>query len=112
MLGEPVEKMASPVATLKAGPPQGIPTHDTCPQRTMRERKWTGSTEPADVTTIVHAVDRSCAGLSDIDPFRITTKTINGLYDGATAHTPSLTTDRGRSLSALVAYAEGAMVSA
>lgn len=84
MLGEPVEKMASPVATLKAGPPQGIPTHDTCPQRTMRVRKWAGSTEPADVPTIVRAVNRSCAGLSDIDPFRITTKTINGLYDGAT----------------------------
>ncbi len=84
MLGEPVEKMASPVATLKAGPPQGIPTHDTCPQRTMRVRKWTGSVEPADVPTIVRAVNRSCAGLSDIDPFRITTKTINGLYDGAT----------------------------
>lgn len=90
MLGEPVEKMASPVATPEAGPPQGIPTHDTCPQRTMRVRKRTGSTEPADVTTIVRAGDRGCAGLSDIDPFRVATKTINGLYDGATAHTPSL----------------------
>ena len=84
MLGEPVEKMASPVATPEAGPPQDIPIHDTCPQRTMRARKRTGSTEPADVTTIVRAVDRSCAGLSDIDPFGIVTKTINGLYDGAT----------------------------
>lgn len=84
MLGEPVEKMASPVATPEAGPPQDIPIHDTCPQRTMRVRKRTGSTEPADVTTIVRTVDRSCAGLSDIDPFRIATKTINGLYDGAT----------------------------
>ena len=84
MLGEPVEKMASSVATPETGPPQDIPTHDTCPHRTMRVRKRTGSTEPADVTTIVHAVDRSCAGLSDIDPFRIVTKTINGLYDGAT----------------------------
>ena len=84
MLGEPVEKMASPIATPEAGSPQDIPTHDTCPQRTMRVRKRTGSTELADVTTIVHAVDHSCAGLSDIDPFRIVTKTINGLYDGAT----------------------------
>ena len=84
MLGEPVEKMASPVATPEAGPPQDIPTHDTCPQQTMRVRKRTGSTEPADVTKIVRVVDRYCAGLSDIDPFRITTKTINGLYDGAT----------------------------
>ena len=90
MLGEPVEKMACPVATLEAGPPQDIPIHDTCPQRTMRVRKRTDSTEPADVTTIVRAVDRSYAGLSDIDPFRVATKTINDLYDGATSHTPSL----------------------
>ena len=96
MLGEPVEKMASPVATPEAGLPQGIPTHNTCPQRTMRVRKRTGSTEPADVTTIVRAGDRCCAGLSDIDPFRVATKTINGLYDGATAHTLSLTTGRCR----------------
>ena len=84
MLSEPVENMASPVATPEAGPPQGIPTHDTCPQRTMQVRTRTGSTEPADVATIVRAVDRCCAGLSAIDPFRIATKTINGLYDGAT----------------------------
>ena len=96
MLVEPVEKMASPVATPEAGLPQGIPTHNTCPQRTMRVRKRTGSTEPADVTTIVRAGDRCCAGLSDIDPFRVATKTINGLYDGATAHTLSLTTGRCR----------------
>ena len=70
MLSEPVEKMANPVATPEAGPPQDIPTHDICPQWTMRERKRTG--------------------LSDIDPFRIMTKTINGLYDGATAHAHSL----------------------
>ena len=70
MLSEPVEKMASPVTTPEAGPPQDIPTHDICPQWTMRERKRTG--------------------LSDIDPFRIMTKTIICLYDGATAHAPSL----------------------
>ena len=96
MLSEPVENMASPVATPEAGPPQDIPIHDTCPQRTMRVRKSTGSTEPADVTKIVRAGDRCCTGLSDIDPFRVATKTINGLYDRATAHTPSLTTGRCR----------------
>ena len=96
MLGEPVEKMASSVATPEAGPPQDIPIHDTCPQQTMRVRKRTGSTEPVDVTTIVRPVDRFCAGLSDMDPFRVATKTINGLYDGATVHTPSLTTGRCR----------------
>jgi hypothetical protein len=90
MLSEPVEKMANPVATPEAGPPQDIPTHDICPQRTMRERTRNGSTEPVDITKIMRTVDRCCTDLSDIDPFRIMTKTINGLYDGATAHTPSL----------------------
>ncbi len=90
MLSEPVEKMASSVIAPEAGPPQDIPTHDTCPQRTMRVRKRTGPTEPVDITKIMRTVDRCCAGLSDIDPFRIMTKTINGLYDGATAHAPSL----------------------
>ncbi len=87
MPSEPVEKMASSVIAPEAGPPQDIPTHDTCPQRTMRVRTRNGSTEPVDVTKIVRAVDRCCAGLSDIDPFRIVTKTINGLYDGATTRT-------------------------
>lgn len=59
MLSEPVEKMASPVATPEAGPPQDIPTHDTCPQRSMRVRKRTGSTESVDVTKIVRAVYRT-----------------------------------------------------
>lgn len=90
MLSEPVEKMTSPVTTSEAGLPQDIPTRDICPQRTMRERKGTGPTEPVDITKIMRPVDRCCAGLSDVDPFRIVTKTINGLYDGATAHAPSL----------------------
>ncbi len=84
---EPVEKMASPVATPKVAPPHdipNIPTHDTCPQRTMRVRKRNGVTEPVDITKIMRTVDRCCAGLSDIDPLRIATKTLNGLYDGAT----------------------------
>lgn len=38
MPSEPVEKMASSVIGPEAGPPQDIPTHDTCPQRTMRVR--------------------------------------------------------------------------
>jgi hypothetical protein len=84
MLSEPVEKMAGSVIAPEAGPPQDIPTHDTCPQQTMRVRTCNGSTEPVNVATIVRAVDCCCAGLSGIDPFRIATKTINGLHDGAT----------------------------
>ena len=37
-----------------------------------------------DVNKIVRAVNRSCAGLTDIDALRVATKTISGLYDGAT----------------------------
>ena len=93
MLSEPVEKMANPVATPETGPPQDIPTHDICPQWTMRVRTRTGSTEPVDVATIVRAVDRCCAGLSAINPFRIVTKTINGLYHGAATRKPGMIRD-------------------
>ncbi|MPZ49421.1 MAG: ribonucleoside-diphosphate reductase subunit alpha [Dehalococcoidia bacterium] len=50
----------------------------------MRVTKRNGSSEPVDVNKIVRAVGRSCAGLNDVDPLRVATKTISGLYDGAT----------------------------
>ncbi|WP_173051331.1 ribonucleoside-diphosphate reductase subunit alpha [Nitrospira sp. KM1] len=50
----------------------------------MRVRKRNGSMEAVDVMKIVRAVERCCTGLTDIDPLRIATKTISGLYDGAT----------------------------
>ena len=84
MLSESVTRITSPTATSEAAPPQDIPPDETYPQQTMRVKKRNGSTEPVDVTKIVRAVDRCCAGLSDIEPLRIATKTISGLYDGAT----------------------------
>lgn len=54
------------------------------PQTTMRVKKRNGSAEPVDVNKIVRAVNRCCAGLPDVDALRVATKTINGLYDGAT----------------------------
>jgi ribonucleoside-diphosphate reductase alpha chain len=51
---------------------------------TMQVRKRNGSFEPADVNKIVRAVARCCNGLSAVDPLRVATKTISGLYDGAT----------------------------
>ena len=84
MLSESVTRITSPAATSEIAPPQDIPTDETYPQQTMRVKKRNGSAEPVDVTKIVRAVDRCCAGLSDIDPLRIATKTISGLYDGAT----------------------------
>jgi ribonucleoside-diphosphate reductase alpha chain len=50
----------------------------------MRVRKRNGSTEPVDLNKIVRAVGRCCAGLTRVDSLRVATKTISGLYDGAT----------------------------
>jgi ribonucleoside-diphosphate reductase alpha chain len=50
----------------------------------MRVRKRSGATEPVDVNKIVRAVARCADGLDDVDPLRVATKTISGLYDGAT----------------------------
>ncbi|MFD5831294.1 ribonucleoside-diphosphate reductase subunit alpha [Lentzea sp. NPDC060358] len=51
---------------------------------TMRVKKRNGSLEPVDLNKIVRAVERCTAGLHDVDPLRVATKTISGLYDGAT----------------------------
>src|SRR5262245_13279805 len=50
----------------------------------MRVRKRNGASEPVDVSKIVRAVERCAGDLDDIDPLRVATKTISGLYDGAT----------------------------
>ncbi|MBB5084830.1 ribonucleoside-diphosphate reductase subunit alpha [Nonomuraea endophytica] len=50
----------------------------------MQVRKRNGGTEPVDVNKIVKAVDRWADDLADVDPLRVATKTISGLYDGAT----------------------------
>jgi ribonucleoside-diphosphate reductase alpha chain len=51
---------------------------------TMRVLKRNGAFEPVDINKIVRAISRSCAGLVSVDAIRIATKTISGLYDGAT----------------------------
>jgi len=51
---------------------------------TMRVRKRNGDAEPVDVNKIVRAVQRWAGDLDDVDPMRVATKTISGLYDGAT----------------------------
>ena len=50
----------------------------------MQVRKRNGDNEPVDVNKIVRAVDRVSADLADVDPMRVATRTISGLYDGAT----------------------------
>jgi ribonucleoside-diphosphate reductase alpha chain len=62
--------------------PSGGDPDGTC--TTMRVRKRNGSLEPGDVNKIVRAVARCCAGLGEVDALKVATKTIGGLYDGAT----------------------------
>ncbi len=50
----------------------------------MQVRKRNGDAESVDVNKIVRAVERWAADLTDIDPLRVATRTISGLYDGAT----------------------------
>jgi ribonucleoside-diphosphate reductase alpha chain len=50
----------------------------------MRVVKRDGRTEEVDVSKIVAAVGRCSHGLDGVDPMRVATKTIGGLYDGAT----------------------------
>jgi ribonucleoside-diphosphate reductase alpha chain len=57
---------------------------DTTTRRTtMRVRKRNGDTEVVDVNRIVRAVERCAGDLADVDPLRVATRTISGLYDGA-----------------------------
>jgi ribonucleoside-diphosphate reductase alpha chain len=51
----------------------------------MQVRKRSGDVEPVDVNKIVRAVARWCDDLAWVDPLRVATKTISGLYDGATS---------------------------
>ena len=50
----------------------------------MQVRKRNGDLEPVDLNKIVRAVERCAAGLSNVDPLRVATKTISGLSHGAT----------------------------
>ncbi|MET0719070.1 MAG: ribonucleoside-diphosphate reductase subunit alpha [Pseudoxanthomonas sp.] len=51
---------------------------------TMSVTKRNGGQEPVDLNKIVRAVQRNCEGLHAIDPMRVATRTISGLYNGAT----------------------------
>lgn len=50
----------------------------------MRVMKRNGDKEPVDLNKIVKAVSRCCSGLTRVDALRVATRTISGLYDGAT----------------------------
>jgi ribonucleoside-diphosphate reductase alpha chain len=62
----------------------GFPVREETP--VMHVRKRNGALEPVDVNKIVRAVQRSSDGLAHVDAIRVASKTIGGLYDGATTH--------------------------
>ena len=74
--------MATPVPVGTVQPLVSFPVSSTASQ--MQVRKRNGSLEPADVNKIVRAVERCCEGLRSVDPIRIASKTIGGLFNGAT----------------------------
>jgi ribonucleoside-diphosphate reductase alpha chain len=49
----------------------------------MTVTKRNGHREPVDLNKIVRAVSRCAEGLHAVDPMRVATRTISGLYDGA-----------------------------
>ncbi|WP_419807056.1 ribonucleoside-diphosphate reductase subunit alpha [Terriglobus sp.] len=60
----------------------GFPSRDETP--VMHVKKRNGALESVDVNKIVRAVQRCAYGLQHVDSIRIASKTIGGLYDGAT----------------------------
>jgi ribonucleoside-diphosphate reductase alpha chain len=72
----------SALAGISLVPPVAKPEPEV--RTAMRVHKRNGSYEPVDVNKIVRAVARCCVGLTAADAMRVATKTISGLYDGAT----------------------------
>ncbi|MFN7696903.1 MAG: ribonucleoside-diphosphate reductase subunit alpha [Deltaproteobacteria bacterium] len=50
----------------------------------MQVRKRNGSLEPVDLNKIVSSIQRPSEGLPRVDAMRVATRTVSGLYDGAT----------------------------
>lgn len=61
-----------------------VPLENEFDSPVMRVKKRNGKLEEVDVTKIIERVRRNCQGLRSVDPLRVATKAISGLYDGAT----------------------------
>jgi len=79
---------AAPVANVKpqrsAQDAPGFALTPPAANLTMSVTKRSGRREPVDLNKIVRAVTRCAEGLYSVDPMRVSTRTISGLYDGAT----------------------------
>ncbi|MBX3200463.1 MAG: ribonucleoside-diphosphate reductase subunit alpha [Labilithrix sp.] len=76
---EPVRPSPAP-----SYPPDSEPESAAFAETSMRVTKRSGRKEPVNLDKIVRAVGRCASGLGDVDAMRIATRTISGLYDGAT----------------------------
>ena len=75
------------VAEAPVAPQPVTPMFDLTPPptaTTMRVTKRSGASEAVDLNKIVRAVTRAAEGLHAVEPMRVATRTISGLYDGAT----------------------------
>jgi ribonucleoside-diphosphate reductase alpha chain len=73
--------------TLEAPADAAAPQFALTPPATalaMTVTKRSGRREPVDLNKIVRAVMRQCDDIYAVDPMRVATRTISGLYDGAT----------------------------
>jgi ribonucleoside-diphosphate reductase alpha chain len=84
MLSENTEKANGPAPLHATQTTRTVLNEEPRPQSTMRITKRNGTSEAVNVNKIVRAVNRCCVGLPHVDTFRVATKTISGLYDGAT----------------------------
>ncbi len=67
-----IEPKTPPAAEEEAGP------------KVMRVKKRNGDLEPVNVNKIINVVLACASHLKEVDPMRVATKVISGLYDGAT----------------------------
>ena len=74
---------APPSMDAVSAPPAAAPS-SSAGTPGMKVRKRNGDLEAVDLDKIVRAVRRCAEGLAEVDPMRIATRTISGLYDGAT----------------------------
>ena len=72
------------IATATAPAQAGFELTQPPTATTMGVTKRNGSIEPVDLNKIVRAIQRCCDGLHAVDPMRVATRTISGLYNGAT----------------------------
>jgi len=73
-----------PRRTIDNAPADGFALTPPVTAFSMAVTKRSGRREPVDLNKIVRAVTRNCDGLYAVDPMRVATRTISGLYDGAT----------------------------